>query len=141
MVLCNLLSVSVSVTLHLMIVKIIFSSVLVVEWPPFRKGLFTRLTIFSLCILTVIFVISRFGFEGRIGVLIAQVPGHFLLLLLLFLLVLRIGCVIIVWHSLGLPYGYFKKSCCCSLQLVIGVSFGDISPYDCKDYIQFGLGC
>ena len=25
----------------------------------------------------------------------------------LFLLVLRIGCIILLWHSLGLPYNYF----------------------------------
>ena len=36
---------------------------------------FTRLTIFSLCILTiVILVISRFGFEGWIWIPIASVP-------------------------------------------------------------------
>ena len=43
---------------------IIFSSVWVAEWPPFEKKLFTRLTICSLCLLTiVILVISRYGFE------------------------------------------------------------------------------
>ena len=38
--------------LHLMCVHIIFSSVLVGEWPYFGKELLPRLTICSLCILT-----------------------------------------------------------------------------------------
>ena len=40
-------------TFHLMCVHIVFSSVWVTEWPPFGKELLTRLTICSLCILTV----------------------------------------------------------------------------------------
>ena len=40
-------------TFHLMCVHIIFSSVSVAEWAPFGKLLLTRLTICSLCILTV----------------------------------------------------------------------------------------
>ena len=44
--------VRVSVRFHLMFVHISFSSVLGAEWPPFGKGLSTRLTICSLCILT-----------------------------------------------------------------------------------------
>ena len=51
-----------------------FSSVSVAEWPPFGKQLFNRLTICSLCILTVILFISRSGFEGLILVLIASGP-------------------------------------------------------------------
>ena len=50
---CCLFLVSVSVTFHLMNVHIIFSSVWVAEWLPFRKQLLTRLTICSLCILTI----------------------------------------------------------------------------------------
>ena len=50
--------VGVSVTFHFMFVNIISSSVLVVEWPPFGKGLLNRLTICSLCILT----ICNFGY-------------------------------------------------------------------------------
>ena len=38
---------------RLMCVHIIFSSVSVAEWPPFRKKLLTRLTICFLCILTI----------------------------------------------------------------------------------------
>ena len=38
---------------HLMCVHIIFSSVLVAEWPHFGKELLPRLTICSLCTLTV----------------------------------------------------------------------------------------
>ena len=45
--------VRVSVTFHLTYVHIIFSSVWVAEWPPFRKLLLTRLTICPLCILTI----------------------------------------------------------------------------------------
>ena len=69
---------SVSVTFHLIYVQIIFSSLKAAEseWPPFEKGLLTWLTICSLCIKSVILVISRFGFEDRIWVLIAPVPGH-----------------------------------------------------------------
>ena len=52
MVLCCLFLVS-SVTFHLMCVHIIFSSISVAEWQPFGKKLLTRLTIFSLCILTI----------------------------------------------------------------------------------------
>ena len=52
---------------------IYFSSVWVAEWPPFGKELLTRLTICSLCILTI--CNFSFGFEGWIWVLIASVPG------------------------------------------------------------------
>ena len=50
-------------------VLIIFSSVLVAEKPYFGKGLLPRLTICSLCILTLCNFISRFGFEGCFWVL------------------------------------------------------------------------
>ena len=40
-------------TFHFMCVHIILSSVSVAEWPPFGKKLLTRLTICSLCILTI----------------------------------------------------------------------------------------
>ena len=40
-------------TFHLTCVHIIFSSVWVAEWPRFGKELLTRLTICSLCILTI----------------------------------------------------------------------------------------
>ena len=40
-------------TLHLMCVYIILSSVSVAEWPPFGKWLLVRLTICSLCVLTI----------------------------------------------------------------------------------------
>ena len=57
-----------------------FSSVWVGDWPPFEKELLTRLSLCSLCILIfVILVISHFGFEGGIWVLIAPVPGHCIL--------------------------------------------------------------
>ena len=53
--------------------------------------LFTRLTICSLYFYDLLFlVISRFGFEGRIRVLIASVPGHCLLATL----IIEIGCFI-----------------------------------------------
>ena len=42
-----------SVTLHLMIVHISFSSVCVAEWPPFGKELPTRLAVCSHCILSI----------------------------------------------------------------------------------------
>ena len=46
--------VRVSVTFHLiMCVNIIFNSVWVAMWPPFGKELLTRLTICSLCNLTI----------------------------------------------------------------------------------------
>ena len=45
--------VRVSVKFHLMFVNIIFSSVWVAEWQSFEKELLTRLTICSLCILTI----------------------------------------------------------------------------------------
>ena len=59
-----------------MCVHIIFSLVWVAEWPPFGKELLTRLTICYLCILTIYnSIISRFGFEGGIWIMIAPVPG------------------------------------------------------------------
>ena len=62
-------------TFHLTCVLIIFNSVSVAEWPPFGKSLLTLLTICSFLFwLSVILVISRFGFEGWIWVLIASVP-------------------------------------------------------------------
>ena len=58
--------VKVSVTFHLMIVNIIFSLVWVAEWPPSGKKLPTRLTICSLCILTICyFSYFPFWFLGR----------------------------------------------------------------------------
>ena len=44
------------------------------EWLSFGNELLTRLTIGSLCILTIL-VISCFDFEGWLCVLIALVPG------------------------------------------------------------------
>ena len=69
---------SVAVTFHLMYVQIIFSSVYVVEWPPFGKScsLGCPYVLFVFCLFVIRSVISRFGFEGRIWILIAQVPGH-----------------------------------------------------------------
>ena len=65
-----------------MFVHIISSSVWVADQPPFRKELPTWLTICSLCILTICNLdVSCFGFKGVIWVLIAPVPGHFILLL------------------------------------------------------------
>ena len=65
-----------------MCVHIICSSVWVAEWPLFGKELLTRLTICTLCILTICnFSYFPFGFEGWIGVLIASVPGFCILLL------------------------------------------------------------
>ena len=52
-----------------------FSSGSVAGWPPFGGRLLTRLTICSLCILTICYIsFSRFGFEVWIWVLIASVP-------------------------------------------------------------------
>ena len=42
-------------TFHLMFVNIIFSTVLVAEWPHFGEKLHSRLTICSLCIFTTCF--------------------------------------------------------------------------------------
>ena len=47
----------------------------VAEWPPFRKELSIRLTIFVLW-LFVILVISHFSSEGGTVVLIASAPDH-----------------------------------------------------------------
>ena len=62
------------VVFRLVCVHIIFSSVWVAEWPPFGKELLILLTKHSLCIF-VILVISCFGFDGWIWVMIAAVPG------------------------------------------------------------------
>ena len=48
-------------TFHLTCVHIILSSVWVAEWPSFGKQLLTRLTICSICILT-IYNFSHFPF-------------------------------------------------------------------------------
>ena len=59
---------------HLMFDHIIFSSVLVAEWPPFGKELPTRLTTCSNCILTICNLnYFPFGFEGGIWVWISAV--------------------------------------------------------------------
>ena len=64
MALCYLFFVSVSVTFHLMFVQVIFSWFSL--WPPFGKELLTRLTICSLCILTICnFSYFLFWFSGR----------------------------------------------------------------------------
>ena len=63
-----------------MFVQIILSSVWVAERPSFGKELHTRLTTCSPCVLTICnFSYFRSGFEGRIWVLIAPVPGNWLL--------------------------------------------------------------
>ena len=49
----SVFGVGVSVRFHLMYVHTIFSSVKVAEWPPFGKEVLTRLTTYSLCILTI----------------------------------------------------------------------------------------
>ena len=61
-------------TFHLTCVHIIFISVWVAKWQRFGKELLARLTICSLCILTIC-NFSYFPFEGWICVLIASVPG------------------------------------------------------------------
>ena len=63
-------------TFHLMCVHIIFGSVWVADWPPLGNScsLGWPYVLFVFC-LFVILVISRFGFKGWIGVLIASVPG------------------------------------------------------------------
>ena len=62
-------------TFHLTCVHIIFSSVSVAEWPPFGKiAAHSVDQMFSVVLLFVILVISRFGFEGWSWVLIASVP-------------------------------------------------------------------
>ena len=68
-----------------MFILFLFSSVCVAEWSPLGKELLTRLIICSLCIVfdyVLILVISRFGFEHWIWILIASVPDlciHFTL--------------------------------------------------------------
>ena len=63
--------VGVSLTFHLTCVHNMFRSVWVAEWPPFWEMVAHSVEHrFSL-----ILVISRFGFEGWISVLIAAVPG------------------------------------------------------------------
>ena len=72
----SVFGVRVSVTFHLICVHIILVRFWVAEWPPFGKELLTRLTICSLCILTIYnSIISRFGFVGGIWILIFLVPG------------------------------------------------------------------
>ena len=59
---------------------IIFSSVWIVEWPSFGKELLTRLTICSLCILTIYNVrYFPFWFEDWVWDLIASFPGFCIL--------------------------------------------------------------
>ena len=58
---------------HLMCVHINFSLLSVAEWPPFGKELPCSLCIFTICKLS--FIISSFGIEGGIWVLIAPVHG------------------------------------------------------------------
>ena len=43
---------------------------------PFGKELLIRLATFSLYIISILFVVSHFGFGGGTLILIAQVPGH-----------------------------------------------------------------
>ena len=55
-------------TFHLMCVHIMFSSVCVAEWSSFGKGLLTRLTICSVCILTICnLIISRLVLRAGFG--------------------------------------------------------------------------
>ena len=60
--------------------KYYFSSVWVAEWPPFRKELPLGLP-YVLFVIKIL-VLFSFGSEGDIWVLIAPVPGHCWLLVL-----------------------------------------------------------
>ena len=56
---------------------ILFFTVNVAEWPPFGKELLTRLTVYSLCIISICsFSYFPIWFEGRLWVVIALVPDH-----------------------------------------------------------------
>ena len=58
----------------------IFSSVWVAMWPHFGEGAAHSIDhMFSLYFDYLLFIIVRFGFEGGVGVLIAPVPDHCLL--------------------------------------------------------------
>ena len=59
-------------TFHLMFVNIIFSSVWIDERLSFGKELLTRLNICSLCILTVILVVSHFGLKAGLRFCLLQ---------------------------------------------------------------------
>ena len=92
---------------HLTCVHIIFSSVWVAEWPPLGKYLLARLTICSLCILTICnLVIFRFGFEGWIWVLVAQVPG---LCILFTFTVLKLRCQPLTFSD-QFPYNFRSEA-------------------------------
>ena len=82
MVFCCLFLVSVSVTFHLMFVQI----VLVQSRLMSGQLLTRRLSVCSLFCLLAILVISRFGFKGRIWVVISPVPGHCLCVTFIILL-------------------------------------------------------
>ena len=45
--------------LRLVFVHIILSSIWIAEWPPFRKKLLTRLTIYSLCFVSAICLVLK----------------------------------------------------------------------------------
>ena len=79
---------------------------ILVRWSPFEKELLIRLTVCSLCIMSVILVFSNFGFVGETLVLIyiAPVPGHglFCFFLLLVLIVLLSGLCLLLCRSRNL---------------------------------------
>ena len=65
----------------------LFISFEAAEWPTFEEEQLTRLTLCSYCISFIykyILVISRFGFEGMILVLIVPVQGNCLLFTFIF---------------------------------------------------------
>ena len=109
MALCCLFLVSVSVTFPLTCINIIFSSVWVAEWPPFEKKLLTRLTICSLCVLTICkFIISRFSFEGWILVLIASVPGLGITFTFSILTSFSLLAITVRGYQISFDYYYFS---------------------------------
>ena len=77
MVLCCLFLVSVSVTVHLMFVKIVRFRLLRGHYLGKSCSLGWPYVLFAFCLFVI--VISRFGFDDGSWVLIDPVPGHCLL--------------------------------------------------------------
>ena len=82
-----------------MYVQVILSSVDVSKWPPFRKELLIRLTVYSLCNMYSLCVIYHFGFEDRIFVLIVLAPCHCLLNTLRNLNTIPVKNNVLLWNE------------------------------------------
>ena len=84
---------------------------LVAEWPPFGEELLIRLTLRSLCIMSICYCVvsPHFGFECGTVALMAPVPGHCAYLYIITFARMFLCCVIVFASKLGFKLSPTKR--------------------------------